>query len=400
MNWLLAYHLDQAITTGRIAVVDFDGRRREFGEATTQPLTVRLHDRRAEFDLALRPELALGELYMDGRLTVEDGSIADLLQLIACNTSAWRHRGLSFSRPHGLAGLKRARRNVAHHYDLSGALFGLFLDTDRQYSCAFFETEKDTLETAQLNKKRRIAAKLALEPGQTVLDIGSGWGGLALYLAKTAQAEITGVTLSAEQFHASEQRALQEGLSGRVRFRLEDYRRVDGTYDRVVSVGMLEHVGRSGYQDFFEKTASLLADKEVALIHFIGGDRPTAPNPWFDKYIFPGGYTPALSEVLPAIEDSGLIVTDIEVLRLHYAFTLAEWRRRFIENLSRAAAIYDERFCRMWEFYPAACEMAFRHQRLVVFQIQLAKRIDALQIARDYMIAASSTIERSDRHAA
>jgi cyclopropane-fatty-acyl-phospholipid synthase len=281
---------------------------------------------------------------------------------------------------------RRSRRNVAHHYDLSGQLYDLFLDADKQYSCAFYELPGDSLETAQLNKKRRIAAKLDLKPGQRVLDVGSGWGGLSLHLAQTADIDVTGVTLSEEQLKIANARARDSGLSERVRFNLQDYRDVSGPFDRVVSVGMFEHVGVGHFDQFFRKLSSLLTDEGVALIHSIGrSDGPGATNPWIAKYIFPGSYTPALSEVLPAVERAGLYVTDIEILRLHYASTLADWRRRFVANWDRAKELYDERFCRMWEFYLAGCEMGFRHQGLMVFQLQVAKRVDALPLTRDYM---------------
>jgi cyclopropane-fatty-acyl-phospholipid synthase len=282
---------------------------------------------------------------------------------------------------------RRAKRNVAHHYDLSGKLYDLFLDTDKQYSCAFFEKPDDSLEQAQRQKKDRIAAKLALEPGMSVLDIGSGWGGLALQLAERDGADVTGVTLSEEQIKIASERAASSRAKDRLRFRLEDYRNVHGKFDRIVSIGMFEHVGVTHYPAFFAKVASLLSDDGVALIHTIGRvDGPGTSNPWITKYIFPGGYTPALSEIIPHVERSGLIVTDVEVWRLHYALTLTQWLDRFRANWDRVKQIYDERFCRMWEFFLAAEIAAFRHQGLVVFQIQLAKRIDALPLTRDYML--------------
>ena len=267
------------------------------------------------------------------------------------------------------------QRNVAHHYDLSGALYELFLDVDRQYSCAFFERPGDSLEAAQMNKKRRIAAKLDLRRGMRVLDIGSGWGGMGLYLAQAHGAQVKGITLSSEQLQAARARALGAGLASRVQFSLEDYRKIGGVYDRIVSVGMFEHVGVGNYDAYFRKIASLLTQDGVALVHSIGrSDGPGVTNPWIAKYIFPGGYAPALSEVLPAVERAGLIVTDIEILRLHYAQTLAEWRRRFNANRQATRELYDDRFCRMWEFYLAGSEMAFRWQGNMV-----------LPLARDYM---------------
>jgi cyclopropane-fatty-acyl-phospholipid synthase len=354
-------------------------------------------------ELALNPELKLGELYMEGRLTVENGDIADLLSLLMSNLAVHTPRGvLKLERlwrrwTRWLAQLNyssRARRNVAHHYDLSGMLYDLFLDRDRQYSCAYYSAPAESLEEAQVGKKRHIAAKLNLDrPGLRVLDIGSGWGGLALDLARDSGARVLGVTLSKEQIALSRSRAQSAGLSERCRFELADYRALSGTFDRIVSVGMFEHVGVPYYRAFFGKLRALLADDGVALLHTIGrSDGPGVTSPWTAKYIFPGGYTPALSEVMPVIERAGLIVTDIEVLRLHYAETLKEWRRRFKANWSAAARLYDERFCRMWEFYLAGAEMAFRHDGQVVYQIQLSKRIETLPLTRDYMFESERTM--------
>jgi cyclopropane-fatty-acyl-phospholipid synthase len=295
--------------------------------------------------------------------------------------------------------LDRSRRNVAHHYDLSGRLYSLFLDRDRQYSCAYFPTGTETLEEAQVAKKRHIAAKLCLRrPGLRVLDIGSGWGGLAITLATEFGADVTGVTLSEEQFRESNARAEAAGLSDRVRFLLQDYRTVTDRFDRVVSVGMFEHVGIVQYDTFFSTVSRCLAEDGVALIHAIGRpDGPGITNAWLRKYIFPGGYSPALSEVLPGIERSGLRVLDIEILRLHYAETLRHWRERFARNRDAIAALYDERFCRMWEFYLVACELAFRRQGHMVWQAQLGHRADAAPLTRDYIAEAE---QAAARHAA
>jgi cyclopropane-fatty-acyl-phospholipid synthase len=283
--------------------------------------------------------------------------------------------------------ISRSRANAAHHYDLSDQLYELFLDPDRQYSCAYFSHDTDDLESAQRNKKRHIASKLMIEPGNKVLDIGCGWGGLALYLARECGADVTGLTLSEEQYKVAQRRAAAAGLAERVRFHLRDYREEKGTYDRIVSVGIIEHVGVPQYRRFFETVRGLLKPSGVMLLHAIGrSDGPGATNPWIRKYIFPGGYSPALSEVLPEIERAGLWVTDIEVLRLHYAETLRAWRQRFMANLDKVRALYDERFCRMWEFYLAASETAFRRSGHMVFQIQLARAVDTVPRTRDYMI--------------
>lgn len=395
MTPLLTGLMRRMIREGHLKVVSAGGRVADIGDAGVPPVTIRLHDRRVAWDLVRNPQLKLGEAYMDGRLTVEQGDIADLLDLLTRNLGTgfgggylgWLARArFVIRRLMQFNGRHRSRRNVAHHYDLSGDLYRLFLDADRQYSCAFFERPDDTLETAQQNKKRRIAAKLALKPGMRVLDIGSGWGGLGLYLAGAHGAQVQGITLSREQLEVARARAAGAGLASRVHFSLEDYRETRGRFDRIVSVGMFEHVGVGNYDAYFRKIAALLADDGVALVHSIGrSDGPGVTNPWIARYIFPGGYSPALSEVLPSVERAGLIVTDIEILRQHYAQTLKEWRRRFLEKRDAARALYDERFCRMWEFYLAGAEMAFRWQGHVVFQLQVARRVDALPLTRDYM---------------
>jgi cyclopropane-fatty-acyl-phospholipid synthase len=397
---LLLRVLRRIVRDGNLTVVAPDGARHAIGNTTGKPVVIRLHDGRVAWDLLRNPQLTLGEAYMDGRVTIDDGDIADLLGILTRNLqhgfgggyldwiASLRFVGRRFMQRNGH---EKAQRNVAHHYDLSGALYELFLDVDRQYSCAFFERPGDSLEAAQMNKKRRIAAKLDLRRGMRVLDIGSGWGGMGLYLAQAHGAQVKGITLSSEQLQAARARALGAGLASRVQFSLEDYRKTGGVYDRIVSVGMFEHVGVGNYDAYFRKIASLLTQDGVALVHSIGrSDGPGVTNPWIAKYIFPGGYTPALSEVLPAVERAGLIVTDIEILRLHYAQTLAEWRRRFNANRQATRQLYDDRFCRMWEFYLAGSEMAFRWQGNMVFQLQLAKRVDTLPLSRDYMTPAVS----------
>lgn len=395
--WLLAQLVRRLIRRGSLTVVDADGRAHRFeGDRPGIEAVIRLHDRSVYRRLALNPELRFGEAYMDGTLTLEEGfTLRDLLAVLVANrdsldTMAFHstlqrlRRALKWAFEHNPIG--RAEKNVAHHYDLSRELYELFLDDDLQYSCAYFADADDSLEAAQLAKKRHIASKLHLSPGQRVLDIGCGWGGMALYLAKMFDVEVTGVTLSREQHAAATQRARAEGLDGKVSFALRDYRKVEGSFDRIVSVGMFEHVGVPQFRRYFECVERLLADDGVALLHSIGRrDGPGTTGPWLRKYIFPGGYSPALSETLQAVERTGLWVTDIEILRLHYAETLHHWHQRFLANHDRIAELYDERFCRMWEFYLVACEMVFRYGDQMVFQMQLARRLDSLPITRDYM---------------
>ncbi len=406
MGPLLRTFLKQVVQQGTLAVETASGLRFTVGDGTGEPLAIRLADKGAARQLVLNPALAFGELFMEGRLVVTQGSIYDVLSLACWNLKLEEPHWIAKARTRlrtALRGLqqrncaRRAKRNVAHHYDLDGRLYDLFLDPDRQYSCAYFEQPGQSLTEAQLAKKRHIAAKLLVEPGQQVLDIGCGWGGLALYLAEHCGADVTGVTLSDEQLGIAGGRAQERGLSSQTEFRLQDYRAVSDTFDRIVSVGMFEHVGVGYYGAFFAKAAELLADDGVMLLHSIGRmDGPGACNPWIAKFIFPGAYSPALSEVLPAIERAGLCVTDIEILRLHYAETLRAWRERFLARREEAKALYDERFCRMWEFYLAACECAFRHCGLMVFQIQLAKRQDAVPLTRDYIAAREAALKAKE----
>jgi cyclopropane-fatty-acyl-phospholipid synthase len=392
---LLSAMLRHIVRRGTLRVCDADGRVHVFSGDPWRTITMRLHDRSLPHELFFNGRLKLGEAFMDGRLTVEGGSIYDLLAFFGLNMSlAPSHLIMRIGDEVGRLmrvfqqynPLYKARANVAHHYDLSDTLYSLFLDNDRQYSCAYFATQNDTLEEAQANKKRHLAAKLMLAPGQRVLDVGSGWGGLAIYLAQQCEVDVTGITLSVEQLRVSRRRAAEAGLADRVRFELIDYREVAGNFDRIVSVGMFEHVGVVHYPTFFQKMREILADDGIALLHSIGrADGPGYTNAWLRKYIFPGGYSPALSEVVPVVERAGLWITDIEVLRLHYAETLRQWRQRFLENRERISALYDERFCRMWEFYLAGSEVAFRHNGHINFQMQLAKRVDTVPLTRDYM---------------
>ncbi len=392
---LLSGLLERMIRVGRLEVIDADGESHVFSGDPGPEVTVRLHDRALHHKLFFNPDLYLGEAYVDGTLTIEAGTLSALLEIAARNLRFARAHPLYFTherlsrlsrrwQQHNSLG--RSRAHAAHHYDQPDRLYDLFLDRDRQYSCAYFQTPDDDLETAQINKQHHLAAKLLLKPGQRVLDIGSGWGGLALYLARVGGGLVTGLTLSGEQLKAASRRAAEAGLGDRVRFHLRDYREETGTYDRIVSVGMFEHVGVNRYPEFVAAVESLLAEDGVCVLHSIGRMAgPSTTCAWIRKHIFPGGYAPALSEVLPAVESSGLWITDIEALRVHYAETLCAWRRRFEENRAKVAEIFDERFCRMWEFYLALSEAAFRRGDHFVFQIQLAKRRDAVPLARDYI---------------
>jgi cyclopropane-fatty-acyl-phospholipid synthase len=394
--FLLFQMLRKVFRRGTLMVIDPAGAAHAFGDGAAPTVKIRIHTKAFAWRLLRNPGLAVGEGYMDGDLTVENGDIYDFLDLAArnlgwSNGDHWSMRFAAFLgrlvrrvAQHNPIGT--AQSNVAHHYDLNGALYDLFLDRDRQYSCAYFYSPDDSIEMAQAQKKRHIAAKLLLKPGQRVLDIGSGWGGLGLYLAGLDKLDVTGVTLSEEQHKVSQQRATDAGVSDRVRFKLLDYRNETDRFDRIVSVGMFEHVGVGHYREFFQKLAGLLADDGVAMLHTIGrANGPGSTHPWIAKYIFPGGYSPALSEVLPHIERADLYVTDVEVLRLHYAETLRQWRRRFNANRATVAKLYDERFCRMWEFYLAGSECAFRWSGHVIFQIQMAKKQDAVPLTRDYI---------------
>ena len=393
---LFASVLARFIRIGRLSVIDAAGRRHVFEGSAGPVATIRLHDRALHWKLLLKPRLLIAEAYVAGTLTAEEGStIYDFIEILVVNDAAhnalplWlgQAAGRLVRRLHQYNPVPRARRNVAHHYDLSDQLYELFLDRDRQYSCAYFGSPEDDLDTAQESKKRHIAAKLLLRPGFRVLDIGSGWGGLALYLAAECGADVTGLTLSEEQHKVATRRAAAAGLSERVRFYLRDYREETGRYDRIVSVGMFEHVGVNQYPTFFRRLSELMAPDGVALLHSIGRmDGPGTTNPWIRKYIFPGGYSPALSEVVPEAERARLWITDIEILRLHYAETLRAWRRRFEHNRERICELYDERFCRMWEMYLVGAEIAFRRDGHLVFQMQLAKRVDTVPLTRDYMV--------------
>lgn len=395
--------LRDLIRDGSLTVHFPGGAARTYGDGPGPSVTAHLHDPGLPRRLVLGPDLALGEAYMDQALTLDGDDLPGFLALLthsAANGRAdrWRYPLERVQRLiHRLRQVNpaaRARRNVAHHYDLSGALYDLFLDADRQYSCAYFRTPDDTLEQAQAQKKAHIAAKLRLAPGMRVLDIGCGWGGMALTLARDHGVRVLGVTLSEEQHRVASRRAAEAGLADRVEFRLTDYRAVTGQFDRIVSVGMFEHVGVPHYREYFGRVNRLLAPDGVALIHTIGRTAPPGiTSPWITKYIFPGGYVPALSEVMPAIESQGLWTTDVEVWRMHYAFTIEHWRARFETSIDRVRALYDDRFCRMWRYYLVASEMTFRHYQQCVFQIQLAHRQDAVPLTRDYLYPPSAAVQ-------
>ncbi|MGD9867074.1 MAG: class I SAM-dependent methyltransferase [Hyphomicrobiales bacterium] len=382
--------LKEPVKSGRLTIIDPDGTRHVLKGAGPGPeATIRIASHKLLRRMAVLPDLYLGEGYMDGAVTIEEGTLHDLLDFCALNLMPRATRASMATTPgvaHQVNVVGRAQENVAHHYDLNRSLFELFLDEDLQYSCAYFASPDDSLEQAQENKKKRLAAKLLLEPGMRVLDIGSGFGGLAMHLARTHGVEVTGVTLSREQVEVSRARAKAAGLDGRVTFKLQDYREEPGRYDRIVSVGMFEHVGRGHYDEFFAKISSLLSDEGVCLLHSIGRMAPPGLSvTWINKYIFPGGYTPSLSETAAAVERAELWITDAEILRLHYAETLKEWNRRFQLSREKAKALYDERFCRMWEFYLQLCEIAFRRLGWMVFQLQLSKTVDAVPMTREYL---------------
>jgi cyclopropane-fatty-acyl-phospholipid synthase len=405
MDRLLRSFLGKFIRRGSMTVTTAGGTSFTCGDGTGRPVAVRFVTTEAQRKILFNPELGLGEAYMDGEFVVETGTIADALAILLNQPDLlphwakpyWHLRYLTRNlKQLNLRG--RAKHNVAHHYDLDGRLYSLFLDADKQYSCAYFETPDTTLDDAQHAKKRHIAAKLVVKRGQSVLDIGSGWGGLALYLAEIAGVDVTGVTLSTEQHQIASTRAAERGLTRRARFLLRDYRDVAGPFDRIVSVGMFEHVGVNFYDAFFQRSAELLSDGGIMLLHSIGRSQgPDATNPWIAKYIFPGGYIPALSEVLPAIERAGFLVCDIEILRLHYAETLKAWRERFMARREEAVQLYDERFALMWEFYLAACEMTFRKQNMMNFQIQLTKRQGVVPITRDYIAHEEARLRARER---
>ena len=397
----LSKMLKAFIKTGSLTVIDAEGAQHVFAGAPGPSVTMQLSDPTLYKKLFFNPELHAGEAYMDGRMTFPGSSLRDFLTLFSMNRLSLGNQPVQRFLRRVSRGLKRfqqanpigkAQQNVAHHYDLGNAFYEMFLDEEMFYSCAYFRDDSDTLEAAQINKCRLIASKLNLKPGQKVLDIGSGWGGMARYLAKVADVEVLGVTLSKEQYALAVQRTKAAGLDGRVRFELKDYRHLTQKFDRIVSVGMFEHVGVQHYGEFFSKINDLLTDDGVMLLHSIGHmSPPGTASPWLRKYIFPGAYSPALSEVFPAVENNSLWVTDCEFLRVHYADTLRHWHQRFEANRAKVAQMYDERFCRMWEFYLISAEMMFRTGSQEVFHMQLAKKRDAVPLTRDYITDVQQT---------
>jgi len=393
---LIGRLVDKLLKQGSITLLMPGKPPRTFGPGGGEHLTLRLADRATALKIARNPRLGVGEAYMDGRLTVEDGTILDLMRLIV-GANPWEAGGSgrkALRKGKKLFGAlwrrnpaKRARKNVAHHYDIGNDLYRLFLDDDLQYSCAYFTDPANSLEQAQLDKKAHIAAKLHLEPGQHVLDIGCGWGGTALYLNRVAGVKVTGVTLSEEQIKVARERAAAAGVADQVKFELIDYRHVEGQFDRIVSIGMFEHVGAAHYEEFFAKCRELLTPDGVMLLHTIGKyGKASAPDPFTDKYVFPGYHLPSLSQLTAACEKVRLITTDIETLRLHYAYTLSAWLERTQRHKAQIVALYDEHFFRMWEFYLAGGIVGFELGTMCNYQLQYVRNRNALPITRDYML--------------
>jgi len=399
--------LEKLIKHGDLSVTDSEGVTYKYGDGTGVPVHVRFKSPQWERAVSLDPALKFGEAYMEGGYDIAEGSMYDLLRLIFENTgpvaenqiwmSALNMVRIATKRLGQLNSISRSSKNVRHHYDLSGKLYDLFLDADRQYSCAYFENPNSSLDEAQLAKKRHLAAKLSIKPDEKLLDIGCGWGGLGLYIARFLEANVVGVTLSQEQHKIANERAVAMNMAERAKFMLQDYRRLNDQFDKIVSVGMFEHVGVGHYKEYFAHIKRLLKPNGVALIHSIGRSGvPGATNPFIAKYIFPGGYIPSLSEVITVVEKSGLIITDIEILRLHYAETLKYWRERFMAHWDEAKALYDDRFCRMWDFYLSSSESAFRWQGMMNFQIQLAHKQDAVPLTRDYIYHEENRLRKID----
>jgi len=392
----LVEFLNSVIKDDGFLLIDADKNKHLIGRPKKEnPIILKILDKSLHTKLLLMPDLYLGEAYTNGSLVIENGTLSEFLDLVLRNigrdetnfysATINKIRG-SYRFLTNFNLKKKSKSNVAHHYDISENLYDLFLDAKRQYSCAYFKNETDTLEDAQKNKIDHIIKKLNLKPNQKVLDIGSGWGSLAIEIAKKSQCEVVGITLSENQYNYSVEKAKENGLENQVQFRLTDYRDLNEKFDRIVSVGMFEHVGRKFYSTYFNTVSKLLKEDGVALIHTIGSvNPPRDPHPWITKYIFPGGYTPSLSEVAKPIEKSGLILSDLEVWRMHYAHTLRNWKERFLSKRGRVLEMFDEKFLRMWEFYLTGCEMAFKWGDQVVFQFQLIKKHSAVPNTRDYI---------------
>ena len=388
--------LDRIVSVGDLQITGADGKSVRFGDGSGKRVAVHIKDKASERDIAFDPYLKVGEAYMQGRFVVEEGRIYDFLELVLRNTESFKlptfastlavpryltKRLQQFNPAH------RSKRNVAHHYDINGKIYDLFLDRDRQYSCAYFTDPANSLDQAQQDKKAHIAAKLALSPGQRVLDIGCGWGGMALYLHRQSGVDVTGITLSEEQLLVARRRAAEAGVADHVRFELCDYRDLTGSFDRIVSVGMFEHVGVPNFREFFRRCHNLLTPDGVMLLHTIGRmGGPGNTDAFTRKYIFPGGYIPALSEIVAASEPNKMIVTDVEVLRLHYALTIREWYRRTLAAREQIEALYDARFFRMWTLYLAGAATVFEHGGMVNYQVQYSRRRHTLPLTRNYML--------------
>ena len=397
--------IDKLMSKGRLTLVMPDGKRTSYGPGGGASLTVRVTNRKTLFAIARNPRLGLGEAYMDGRLIVEDGTILDLMRLVV-GANRWEDKGKGRAAMNKGKGkwkalfrrnkAKASRRNVAHHYDIGNDLYRLFLDEDLQYSCAYFTDPANSLEQAQADKKAHIAAKLYLKPGQRVLDIGCGWGGTALYLNRVADVDVLGITLSEEQLKVARARAEEAGVADRVKFELIDYREIEGRFDRIVSIGMFEHVGAAHYDEFFAACRNLLAEDGVMLLHTIGKyGKASAPDPFTDKWIFPGYHLPSISQLAAASERQRLITSDLELLRVHYAYTLRHWLERAQANRDKIVALHDERFFRMWEFYLSGGVVAFESGSMCNFQAQYIRDRNALPITRDYMAEAEGRYRAS-----
>ena len=392
----LANFLNKIFKYDGFILIDYDSKKYEIGKPFKEnPIQIRLLDKSLNYKLLLNPDLYFGEAYTDGSLIIENGSLTDFLEI------AFKNIGRSdinlyskiFNKIKGtyryftnFNRIVNSKKNVSHHYDISEKLYDLFLDKKRQYSCAYFKNENDSLDDAQTNKIDHIIKKLNIKPNQRVLDIGSGWGSLAIDIAKKTNASVTGITLSKNQFDYSNKKVKEMNLGNQVDFKLIDYRQLNEKFDRIVSVGMFEHVGRKFYKTYFNQVSKLLKEDGISLIHTIGSvNSPRDPQPWITKYIFPGGYTPSLSEIAGPIEKSGLIISDMEVLRMHYSHTLRHWKERFLSKKQEVLEMFDEKFMRMWEFYLASCEMAFKWGDQVVFQLQLTKKLTSVPNTRDYI---------------